>query len=647
MNVKKLAGKGWAKAILLALILLLFVGLFSPFMGGRYAMKTAKADASYGDSPCKVHYYKVTATVGEDRTIAFEEEISFTLSPSFPTSDDTFYRALPIEGDRYLHIEAEGVGNPDFSYYVADNPDEDGFIDINCTGGVKANATLTYRFRYTMEIHSSNTEEGMIIDFVGAGWPFALNNVDVIIRFPAPIAGYEIHSTRFGEAGNDYVTVLNQTENQLYLHADELPLSHSSYEYTRFAVPITVDFRLESGGLAAMGALRTSPTAWIPWTLGVVFLLVAVGLLLSSLKKPILSTVVGFTAPNGIDPMELGLLLDGTVDEEDVSSMIYYFASKGYLTISMEGGSPVLKRVCSQLPDTETPHASAVFDGLFPRGREQTCVDDLTQRFYQHAEQAKALVEGKRQRMYTGGSVARFVGCGLLSAGLFFFAPMLAGLLYVGGGYVSAVPLIMLFPVLTCLILWLLLENYRYKWGAKKRFWISFLAVGILLIGAVLSCFTSTHLLTMAERIITLVFGTAILLISAKLLVRRTEYMETLGKLLGFKEFILVTKKDRLEAMLETSPELFYDVLPYAQVMGVSDVWEKKFKSITMQPPRWYAGDFSLFDFWVLNSAMRSMRYSMMMRPKSGGKSVGGIGGGGYFGGFSGGGGGGGGGGFR
>ena len=98
--------------------------------------------------------------------------------------------------------------------------------------------------------------------------------------------------------------------------------------------------------------------------------------------------------------------------------------------------------------------------------------------------------------------------------------------------------------------------------------------------------------------------------------------------------------------MLETSPELFYDVLPYAQVMGVSDVWENKFKSITIQPPRWYAGDFTLFDFWVLNSAMRSMRYAMLARPRTNSK-VGGIGGGGHFGGFSGGGGGGGGGGFR
>ena len=158
---------------------------------------------------------------------------------------------------------------------------------------------------------------------------------------------------------------------------------------------------------------------------------------------------------------------------------------------------------------------------------------------------------------------------------------------------------------------------------------------------------TYSHVLTPLERILTLWFAFATAILGGQMLVRRESYVETLGGILGFREFILVTKKDHLEAMLESNPELFYDVLPYAQVMGVSDVWEEKFKSITIEPPTWYAGDFTLFDYWMLRSTMNSMRMAMLMRPKEAGKTVGGIGGGGFFGGFSGGGGGGGGGGFR
>lgn len=646
MKANKMVGKGWAKAILLALLFLVFGTLIFPFGGG---MSVVKAEVEDVNPPCVVEYYQVNAVVNQDRTIDFEEEIKFTISPTFnDRENDTFYRALPLEGDRYLNIEAEGVDNPKFSYHVAENPDEDGFLDINCKGGVKAGATLTYRFRYKMEVNSSNTDNGMIIDFVGAGWPFALRNVSLNVQFPAALTDVEIHSNRFGSSGNLYAEVVEQTDTTLSLFAKELPLERSNYEYSAFAIPITIDFELEKGALNA-GARSdfASPTVWIPFAVGLAFVVAAVLLLLVSMKKPILSTVVGFKAPNGMDPMELGYVLDGIIDTEDVTSMIYYFASKGYLSISMDGDNPVLTRRCKELPETESDHAKAIFRGVFDDGREVTHVDDLKSRFFIHSDRAKTLVGKKRQAMYQGRSIARFIGCALLAVGVFALVPMIVGLAYIGGGYVPGVGFLMFLPVgLTAVFAWLL-ENYRYKWTKKKQSVLWIVQAFAMVVGILIYQFTLTHVLTGLERWVTLAFGYAVMLIGTKMLVRKEAYVETLGKILGFREFILVTKKDRLEAMLETNPELFYDVLPYAQVMGVSDVWEEKFKTIEIRPPSWYDGDFTLFDFWILNSAMRSMNLAMLVRPSDGGKSVGGIGGGGFFGGFSGGGGGGGGGGFR
>ena len=36
------------------------------------------------------------------------------------------------------------------------------------------------------------------------------------------------------------------------------------------------------------------------------------------------------------------------------------------------------------------------------------------------------------------------------------------------------------------------------------------------------------------------------------------------------------------------NPEYFYNILPYAYVLGVSDKWMKKFEGITMEAPHWY-----------------------------------------------------------
>ena len=205
----------------------------------------------------------------------------------------------------------------------------------------------------------------------------------------------------------------------------------------------------------------------------------------------------------------------------------------------------------------------------------------------------------------------------------------------------------MCIPVAVCSVVNFILENYRYKWKSGKRVALSLVAILVSAVVSVIYLLSTSHVLTVTEGIVSLVFGYAVLPIQQRLLHRREEYMETLGRILGFKEFILVTKKDRIEAMLETDPELFYDVLPYAQVMDVSEEWEEKFKSITIKPPMWYEGDYTLFDYWVIHRSMRSVHYAMSSRPSNSGSSVGGGGGGGFSGGFSGGGGGGGGGGFR
>lgn len=107
----------------------------------------------------------------------------------------------------------------------------------------------------------------------------------------------------------------------------------------------------------------------------------------------------------------------------------------------------------------------------------------------------------------------------------------------------------------------------------------------------------------------------------------------------------MYTEKDRLEALLADNPQLYYNILPYAQVLGVSDIWEHKFDGLTIEPPRWMTNPIdTYFTFVILNRAIRassmSMSSYMRSRPSSSGASGGGGGrfGGGSFGGFGGGG---------
>jgi uncharacterized membrane protein YgcG len=109
------------------------------------------------------------------------------------------------------------------------------------------------------------------------------------------------------------------------------------------------------------------------------------------------------------------------------------------------------------------------------------------------------------------------------------------------------------------------------------------------------------------------------------------------GKMLGLKKFIQVAEKNRLELLVNENPEYFYDILPYAYILGVSDKWIKQFESITDLNPSWYNGNMRNF-----NRFSKSMNAVTMPSVANGGISqTSSRGGGGFSGGGFGGGGGG------
>lgn len=183
-------------------------------------------------------------------------------------------------------------------------------------------------------------------------------------------------------------------------------------------------------------------------------------------------------------------------------------------------------------------------------------------------------------------------------------------------------------------------------------------------IGSVLSIIASiviaTQIIGGFERIVAALIGIAISLcafgFSFFIRKRTDEGHEILQKIKGFKSFLEDEEKENIEALVEFNPSYFYNILPYAYVLGVSDAWIKKFEDIVIPPPNWYKGvttgltTYSKITYLhFINNTLRSTTkaVSSAQHSSSGsGYSTGTLRGGGYSGGgFSGGGSGGGGGG--
>ncbi len=373
-------------------------------------------------------------------------------------------------------------------------------------------------------------------------------------------------------------------------------------------------------------------------------------------RKREVITTVHIKPPQGMTPLQMGKILDGEANTEDVTSMIYYFAHKEYLKIDMtDEEDPTLIRLVPALPGEAPAHEHTLFEGLFKAventdSQGEVKVSELITKFYESAEKAKKQVLAPKP-MYERRSVFGFIVGGALGV-LYAFLSAFLMARSIGGGYTYFLGGFLLFPIIVNLVLAYVSENYRYKWKPVKRAVLLGVEVLLALLCSLIFIFCfGKHFMTEWEKLMICAGAFACLFLTRGVLSRTEKYVRTLGDILGFKEFIVVTEEEKIKVMLEENPELYYDVLPYAQVLGVTNEWEKKFAKITMEPPTWYVGaNMTFFDYLILNRCMtRAMVRGMAEAAKkaSGGGHTGFGGGGGSFGGFGGGGFGGGGGGAR
>ena len=626
-----------------------FIAIFSCVLIACFSIAystptTASADiyTDYYDQRAgfKCHSYSVELTVNEDRTIYFEERIDVEMLRSFTM----FYKSLPTDSI-YTQITGKCEGNDDFNFYVMDNPDMDGFIDLCCEGNVQKGNRWVYEFSYVMQPNGEDVLDGMILDVVGFGSPFSLNNVSVTVNFPdRPVTckrsygGYSSSSSLVDVTGG-----WSNGGKTLNIFEDKLELTYNSEfsEYT--AEGITLEFTFEEGVLQGFTSTRLiTPRTWLVVLLCILLVGGAVALWKFGKKQGEIVPIVNIKAPDEMDPMEMGYLLDGSVDNEDVTSMLYYFASKGYLKIDFtDEDDPVLERVkvpeggFVELPDDAPSYQKTLFNGLF-KNKQVVSVSELNEKFYSYVDDAKTQMLLKKRKRYEKKSVASFILCTVLGAVVAFICPALYGLLFVGSGYFPSSGLFAsVFAVIAC-VLWFAIKEMEFK--RKKRLFQSILVAVYILGGGIFAIGIATHLMTTMEKV-ALFVGVVISQAFGYFSLSRTEeYNRILGDILGFKDFIKVTEEDKIKFMLEQNPELYYDILPYAQVLDVTDEWEDKFKNITLQPPQWAVYHDPYFDYMIMRRSMRVATRSMLSRPQNVSTGVGRSGGGGSFGGFAGGG---------
>ena len=655
-------------ALLFAVLILLFPLAFQKGNGGGMSAVTANADWS-NDAKISVQKYDVHMILREDRKIEVQESVTVKFLRQGLTM---FYRSLPTDGARYENIQAECKGNDGFYFYVADNEEVSGFIDINCVGNANAGKTWTYDLSYVMEQGADTLKNGMTVDVVGFGWQVPLNDVTVQVDFPQKPTSSEIYADVFGaESGNKVTQTWSNEGKTLTLYTEKLNMTYSERYDEWVAGGITLEFTLPEGVLESYASTRfLTKDMWKIVLACVAGVVIAVLFAVLLGKKRDVVTVVNISAPDDMDPMKMGKWIDGAVNNEDITSMLYYFANKGYLKIDLnDQDDPTLIGIVDELPSDAPVYEKTLFKGLFDGAKvvseekpfEETTantvravkVSALEGKFFQASQTAMKQVPDAPP-MYEKKSIFAYVSGPIIGLLLAFLIPFFISK-RIGGGYEYYFGAILAIPLFVNALIGYLSENYRFKWKAGKRRWLLILQIIIAVSFTLIFVFlVAEHVMTEYEKAV-LCIGVFVAHFATQRALSRTEkYLKALENILGFKQFIVVTEEDKIKFMLEENPELYYKVLPYAQVLGVTDEWEGKFKKLLVQPPSWcVASDLTWFDCYILSRCInRSMTASLARSAaaaanKGAGRFVGRSGGGGSFGGFGGGGFGGGGGGAR
>ncbi|MBQ3965181.1 MAG: DUF2207 domain-containing protein [Firmicutes bacterium] len=407
---------------------------------------------------------------------------------------------------------------------------------------------------------------------------------------------------------------------------------------------ITVGIMLPEGYFT--GELSDRKTYWLLYALGLFSGLLMLYMWFTKGRDPKSVQTVEFYPPEGLTPAEIGYIIDGMVDRKDVLSLLIYFANKGYLAIEETAKDAYTVHKLRDLPPGAKDFEALFFNGLFAYG-DSADLTDLPEDFYTTYQATKEAISNSYQTRAKRLFSRTASKWRILSFVIVMVVSLLGGLiisrLYGNIGLMGAAA-----GVIICLmcsyVMALLVEDRKYVSKKGGRFTKTIISLILLLVAMAGTYFYMYLSVGTRLAAILFIFMEASGYFAVRFMRARTKYgAEILGKVLGFKEFINVAELGKLEMLVEQDPTYFYDILPYAYVMGLSKKWAKKFENIRTEAPGWYSASYgggSVFNSWMFYRSFdhcMDMAGSYIATPPS----VGGFEGGGSFGGggFSGGGG--------
>ena len=542
-----------------------------------------------------------------------------------------FYRYIPVEydtGDVRRNVKISDIRCSE----TFETEGEDGFLVLKIGSASTVHTGLTpYDLSYNYDI-GADTNEGydeFYFNLIGDGWEVPVRNASFSVEIPCSASEAQIWVTR-GRYGSTDQVQFSVTDNGLSITVS------GNAENIRAGEALTIRVQLpENWYQGAREAWdRTGPFKSFLGYFIAILCAVASGLVWMFFGRDKVPVILArFEAPEGMTPLLVGYVADGQVDDKDVTSMLYYWADAGYMTIAEPKTNRFEFTKLKDLPAKTPAHEKKLFDSLFSRGDTVTMRDLEKSNFAQSVQSVKSDVKAyfRKERSLENPKTKN------LSA-LVSLLSVVPLVVFLAGTYLEEYTAGYAAFFVVPSVAFCFLNGFFISYTVKRWYIIK------SRIFAVTRCLIPSVLFILLMRFANAFFGitsSMALLVTctlcssavswfAQITVRRSEYADKLlEQILGYREFIEKVSVDELKMMIKENPQYYYKVLSYAIVLGLEETWAKKFESITIPAPSWYVGDQVVNAYFFSRMSMRmnnTFRSTVIPGGGGGSRSVGGGG---------------------
>lgn len=450
---------------------------------------------------------------------------------------------------------------------------------------------IKYKIKYFDDRYSG--EDFLCHTLWGNGWNTPVDSLLFLVEFEKPLpAGIgQSLNTYSGELGTtcnaDSVYVYyNQEDNSIRGRAFNLPAKHA----------VTVSSQLPQGFWEIPPKDLT--LFYIFVGLAALFALLTVILLITTKRySPI--RILSFYPPEGMSSAEVGTVIDNEVGDNDLSSLVPWMASKGYIQIvenTDEKGAKLMDNLTltkvKDLPDDAPEYQRSFMNALFSKGSDSLKLKSMSLSFnatYNIRKQIELIFTGERGLILVNIKAIRLwiimLLCMLGAASTcnevdgFNFSFLFLELLSTVG-----------------VLLWMgrhrmkkAFEYENYSWFKHISSIVKWTLVVFFAVSVNIVWFDDGLLAIPVDYIIYGSFVASVVTYFLNFAVGNTMYRaQVLGELEGLREFIETAELPRLKMLVDENPQYFYDILPYAMVFGLTSKWVKLFESIKVENPEWY-----------------------------------------------------------